>query len=1085
MRWNELKSHFRHLSTGDLHRIEQAFELGKEVHKDQKRKSGEPYFTHPLQVAMILADMGADTDTVIAALLHDAIEDTDLQLKEVDAKFDGSVAKLIDGVTKLDAKELQQKPTLDQQIESLRKMFTLMQQDVRVMVIKLVDRLHNMQTIEFLAPDRQAALAKETMEVYVKIADRLCMQDLRNELEELCLSVLDPVLLKTLLVRRERNEPIGKQIARDIEKHVRAAARSLPVEAQFEQSSWERLQVQIGVGEAAVTGSAPFSVALVTHSIDDCYRLMGMLHQIWQREILSFQDFINSPAINGYRGLHTTVILEDGTRVRCKIRTKEMHEYARKGIAAGCFQNEVERVYLPWVQRISPLSEDTQDRSENFWQSLQSDVLGESIVVHGPGDETVMLPKGASALDAAFYLYGGRALRAKTIVQNGKSVPFHTQLAYADSIEVHFSTDHTVSHEWFSWVVTGMARANIRQALSAQPVKKKLEQGKLLLQEEFDRYGAGNVERRLQHSAGLLADLDVKSLNELFTLVAEGVVTPSNVLEHLQKHQPRLLRKWPSKKKVSCLRIRIHGVRRADQNIHDTIDRLSQLTNVIQQRVTIQQHKNTYTATVLVCAEEKNNIDRFFAQLEAQPDVQRISAMPSTMLIVQLATVFLLTLTTWLASFFSLQSIGSQHMHALITYALALPIVLCNIVAYRYVSDYVAVARRSRLFIGTILVINAIMVAFFTVNMLQGGLDVLHLSLFFPLTLVVLSGIAIIWTSAMRSAPKELPTGVKHRTEAQWREHQRQKAIGYLIRLGAVVIWGIEPLYIKYTVVNDIDPSLRVFLKAGGGMLPSLLLGALLVWGIGSKKRFTLKLPYNSVFMLIVVSEMIFTYLMNSSLIYTSSTNVILLSNFGPVIALIIAAIFWRDQIPYLRQPRSLALIFILFIMGSIGSTLLFYNDIRFATPTHLWGDSLGMMTMLVDVCLVIAMIRYVQSLPVGKSIELNFNVFLFSFLLSAPLALFGASNIWQLSLPQLLFGIGAGVLSGFGRIMNFAAFRRIDGFLALLMFNISIFITFAIEVFYIKGTHSTPLLVVGGLVIIIASALAEFVNSKSEREQY
>jgi GTP pyrophosphokinase len=1094
MRWTDLKSHLRHLKEVDLKRIEEAFELGKTVHEGQMRKSGEPYFSHPVAVAEMLAEMDADADTIIAALLHDSIEDTNLTLQKIEAQFGESAAALIDGLTKLEMKDLHQTITLDQQIESLRKIFTLMQQDVRIMVIKLVDRLHNMQTVEFLSPERQKAMAKETMEVYVKIADRLCMQEIGGQLEALCLAVQDPDLLKKLLARRERNLPLGKKISHAMEKKMSEdAGAKVPLDVQFEPSSWERLQTQIRSGEGAITGAPPFSVAVVTDSIENCYKIMGVLHQLWQREILSFQDFINSPAINGYRGLHTTVIMEDGTRVRCKIRTEEMHFYARKGIVAHCFDGKATGLmeYLPWLQRISPLSADTRDRSENFWQSLQSDVLGESIVVHGPGDETVMLPNGATALDAAFYLFSETALRTKTIVLNGKTVPFHTPLEYADSLEAHFSTKHTVNHEWFSWVSTGMARANIRRALVAQPIAQKIEQGKRLLQEEFDRYGAGSVDKYLPQAARLLTELNIATVNDLLARVAEGVVNPSDILERIKSKRKKTNRRvfpfLPTRtrtKKYSCLRIRIQGDHKEGPNIQDTIERLSKKSGVTPNSLAIRQHNDRYTAAVQVCSDEKNNIDRFFAQMEAQPGVLRISAMPSALLIMQIGLILLFMVATWLLSYFSIQSIVAQNIHTLLTYSIAFPIVLCNIIAYRYISDYVAIARRSRVFIGTVLFVNAVTIALFTVNMLRGGLDILHLSLFFPLTVLVLSGVAIVWMSAKRNTFLPLQGSSQQVPKiTNWKKHQQEKRLGYLIRLGAVIIWGIEPLYIRYTIVNDIAPSLRVFLKAGGGLLPSVLLGVLFAWGI-QRKPLSFKLPYTSLFFVIVLGEMVFTYLMNSSLIYTSSTNVILLNNFAPVIALIIAALFWREQIPYLRQTRNLVAIFLLFIVGSLGSTLLFYNDIRFATAEHIWGDTLGMFMMITDVCLVIAMIRYVQKLPVGKSIELNFNIFLFSLMISAPIALLGATNIWQLSGAQILFGIGAGVLSGFGRIMNFAAFRRIDGFLAFLMFNISILITFTLEVFYIQGASSTPLLMTGGLMIIAASCLAEYINSKSEREK-
>jgi len=221
MQWKEFQSHIRHLAAKDLQRVERAFELGKEVHKGQKRKSGEPYFNHPIAVADKLADMGADADTIIAALLHDTIEDTPLTLDDVEKEFGTTVAILINGVTKLSSEDVATKSSLDEQIETLRKIFILMQEDVRIMVIKLVDRLHNMQTVEFLSEARQKAQAQETMEVYVKIADRLCMQDLRDELEGLYLSILEPKTAQELSLLRAQNEQLGQSIIKKMQEKVR------------------------------------------------------------------------------------------------------------------------------------------------------------------------------------------------------------------------------------------------------------------------------------------------------------------------------------------------------------------------------------------------------------------------------------------------------------------------------------------------------------------------------------------------------------------------------------------------------------------------------------------------------------------------------------------------------------------------------------------------------------------------------------------------------------------------------------------------------------------------------------------------
>lgn len=550
MQWQEFRSHIRHLPAKDAARIERAFVLGKTVHAGQKRKSGEPYFSHPVAVGHMLADMGADADTLIAALLHDSVEDTPLTLAEIDKLFDGSVATLIDGVTKLGAGDLKSSPKLNEQMESLRKIFTLMQQDVRIMVIKLVDRLHNMQTVEFLSPARQEGLARETLDVYVKIADRLCMQDLRDELEALCLAILEPEQYRKLSDLRAANEQRGLSAIEQMRSRIRGQDTILAsrVQMHFEPKTWEQLTSQLLSGDAVATGRSMITVAFVCEDIDSCYRTLGTLHQLWKREVLSFQDFINAPQINGYQGLHTTVIAQDGTRVRCKIRTRDMQEYARKGIAMNCFDSQALGIaeYLPWTQRISPLTSDTEGSSNDFWESLRSDILGESIIIHGPGDATVQLPHDATVLDGAFYLLQDRALRAASIRMNGVDVPFGTKLTNAATLDVSLSDRTECSRDWLLMVHTGLAAAAIRSELAKLSESQKLETGREMLQRTFTERKRGFIEEYDEHGFETqLQTLGYRSLHDAYISIADGRVEPQEVYAALFEQQEKKSARTP------------------------------------------------------------------------------------------------------------------------------------------------------------------------------------------------------------------------------------------------------------------------------------------------------------------------------------------------------------------------------------------------------------------------------------------------------------------------------------------------------------------------------------------------------------
>lgn len=538
MQWEEFRFSVRHLSETDQETVRRAYELGERMHENQKRKSGEPYFTHPIAVTRVLAELGADCDTIAAGLLHDAVEDTPLTLSDVEHEFGPVVAMLIDGVTKLDGVDVVEKPGLDTQIETLRKMFTLMQQDVRIMVIKLADRLHNMQTIGFRSPESQKRIARETLDVYVKIADRLCMRDMQTALEALCLEVLEPesyAEMRALRTEREaKGEAVVATVVATLAKKHNDVSRDVSV--LHEQKSWYKLQEQLRSKSDCATGIATIAVAIVCPDVDHCYRVLGALHAEWQREILSFQDFINSPMINGYQGVHTTIILEDGTRVRCKIRTHDMDEYAHRGITTRCFDDRALGLsdYLPWTQRIAAIADDTSDRSDEFWDGLQSDILGSTITVHGPDDRTAMLPANATALDAAFYLFGDLALCTRHLFMNGHDALFDEDLRNAATVTGEFGQHATANVQWLHLVKTATALAIIRKHLNAAPTTDKRTLGKEMLDVAMQRSLHVHVD---EVSPSLLEDRvrhrGIDGLHSLFEAVANGKLDPTDIANDL------------------------------------------------------------------------------------------------------------------------------------------------------------------------------------------------------------------------------------------------------------------------------------------------------------------------------------------------------------------------------------------------------------------------------------------------------------------------------------------------------------------------------------------------------------------------
>lgn len=530
MGWESFNRHLPYLSDSDRSRVRLAFDMGAKAHDGQKRKSGEPYFTHPIAIAERLAAMGADGDTLIAALLHDTVEDTPLTLDEIEAAFGPVVRGLIDGVTKLTAADLTS-PSHDEQIETLRKMFTLMQGDVRIMVVKIVDRWHNMTTVMGLSPERRKSFAQETLDIVVKIADRLSMKELRDELTAQSMAVLEPELFAELETLRKEFSALATDVVAAMEKKLRP---NLPkgVRIYSRRLSLEKTRVIHDLGSGS--GKAEMTAIFVCPDTAACYEVLGQIHQAWPLQRLTFDDYINTPSVNGYRGIHTTVILPNGRRVRCKIRTEAMDEYDRLGIAMYCFRHAgdgTEVAQLPWTERISPLAEGTSYQSEAFWTSLQRDLLGEEIVVYGSSEQSVTIPSGSTALDAAFYLFNEQAIHVSSLRVNGQAVALDAPLANGDTVDVSFSDAVEAGREWLNYVESGLASTLIRQELAKAPEQEKILLGRTMLDLGLRRHnlpGLGELQPQVFREG--LATLGLGDLGELYVQLAEGKLTVPQAL---------------------------------------------------------------------------------------------------------------------------------------------------------------------------------------------------------------------------------------------------------------------------------------------------------------------------------------------------------------------------------------------------------------------------------------------------------------------------------------------------------------------------------------------------------------------------
>ncbi len=523
--------HHPEASNGSIHR---AYALAHKWHSGQIRKSGEPFITHPLTVAMILAEYGMDADTIAAALLHDTVEDTDVTLDEVSREFGAEVARLIDGVTKLDRISFSTKE--EQQAATIRKMVVAMAADVRVLLIKLADRLHNVRTLDALAPEKQERIARETLEIYAPLAHRLGVQEIKHEMEDRCFAILFP----------KRNAEIGQLL------RSRAPERDAYIEKVIEVVSATLAEHDIG-GDVHGRPKHPYSIyrkmmetglpfekihdligiRIIVDEVRDCYAALGVVHTLWPPVHGRFKDYVAMPKFNLYQSLHTTVIGPDGKPLEVQIRTREMHERAEYGIAAHWTYKEGggEGDELPWIADIRFLQEEYQD-PEDFLAGLKLDLYQDEVFALTPKGDVITLPQGATPVDFAYKIHtevGHRCVGAKV---NGRLVPLSTALQSGDVVSISTSKAPGAgpSRDWLQFVKTSRASAKIRQWFTRERRETALAEGREQIAKALRREGLGLSAADRDRRLGEVAErLGYQDLDSLLVAVGESNVTPATV----------------------------------------------------------------------------------------------------------------------------------------------------------------------------------------------------------------------------------------------------------------------------------------------------------------------------------------------------------------------------------------------------------------------------------------------------------------------------------------------------------------------------------------------------------------------------
>jgi guanosine-3',5'-bis(diphosphate) 3'-pyrophosphohydrolase len=528
---------------GDLRVLEDAYRVAAEAHDGQVRKSGEPFIEHPLAVAEILADLRLDTTTLTAALLHDTVEDTEITLGRIQEAFGEDVARIVDGLTKLDRLEFRTRELA--QAENVRKMIVAMAGDIRVLLIKLADRLHNMRTVEALSPGRQRRMATETLEIYAPLANRLGVQEVKWELEDLSFKTLHPGPYKEIarLVEARRDE--RRALIDELTGAIRQKLKELGVKADVEgrpkhlYSIYEKMVIR---GKEFEEIYDLVGIRILAGSLRDCYAALGAVHSLWKPIPGRFKDYVAMPKSNMYQSLHTTVVGPNGTPLEIQIRTRDMHRTAQYGIAAHWRYKEggkqsKDTADLAWLGQMMDWLKDMADPRE-FMEGLRIDLSGGRVFVFTPKGDVINLPQGATPVDFSYAIHtevGHRTIGAKV---NGKLVPLDYELRTGDSVDVLTSKaqGEGPSQDWLQFVATPRARNKIRQWFARGRREDALDQGKDLLQRQMRKQNLSfkrlTTEEALEQVA---ADLKQPDLDALYVAVGEGHVSPQSVVARLSR----------------------------------------------------------------------------------------------------------------------------------------------------------------------------------------------------------------------------------------------------------------------------------------------------------------------------------------------------------------------------------------------------------------------------------------------------------------------------------------------------------------------------------------------------------------------
>ena len=558
--------------------VDDAYHYAMKAHKGQFRKSGEPYLEHPLHVALTLAELQLDTSSLAAALLHDVPEDCGVPISEIQAKFGPEVARLVDGVTKLSKLSLQSlaetrqkdgSTAREKQAENLRKMLVAMAEDLRVVFIKLADRLHNMQTLEALAPEKRRSIAQETFEVYAPLAHRLGIWELKWQLEDLSFRHLEPRkynhVAKLVAERRTQRESFIDEVIQILRREFEKAGLKAEVSGRLKHlySIHQKMEKYAALGKDFDDIHDLFALRVLVDSISDCYTALGIVHNLWHPFTDQFNDYIANPKSNGYQSLHTTVLCQGVTPLEVQIRTHEMHRVAEFGVASHWRYKEGEKKDMRFEERVGWLRQLVEwhrelSGAEEFLESVKTDIFNDQVFVYTPKGEIKDLPSGSTPLDFAYRVHTDLGHRCSGAKVNGRMVPLNYQLKNGDVVEIMATkTERGPSRDWLNPVLgyahTSQARTRIRQWFKKLQRTENVERGRELLEKSMRQLGLSFTEKE-----NLARLFKYDNLDDFYAALGYGEINTHQIALKLavQQQQPKVAEVAAPRHPTSAITVR-------------------------------------------------------------------------------------------------------------------------------------------------------------------------------------------------------------------------------------------------------------------------------------------------------------------------------------------------------------------------------------------------------------------------------------------------------------------------------------------------------------------------------------------------